>query len=112
MQRAKDADPGCKTLNAGHDVVLFRDDRGRLHHNVPTKYLPPKSMRDMDSEFGARQLAYAILASTGLVSDAWLPHLYDVFCYDFLCGPDAEPTTIRGADIRAWILEHTRRGDQ
>jgi hypothetical protein len=111
MLRIKATDPDAPTMPTDEHYVLVWDRKGRLHHNVPAKYLPPNSMRGMHAEFGARQLGYAILASTGLVSDAWLPHLYDVFCYDFLCGPDSEPTIIKGADVLAWIMEHTRRGD-
>jgi hypothetical protein len=112
MQRAKDADPECKTLIGGPDVVLVWDGKGRLHHNVSAHHFPPGSTPGTEADPVGLRLAVAILRSTGVVRPEWLPHLSPVFYDDFLRGMDADSAIIKGADIRAWIMEHTNRGDQ
>jgi hypothetical protein len=109
MMRIKATDPDAPTIPTGPDYVVVRDKRGRLHHNVSWGDLPLMDAPPEDPI--GFLLAHAIVRLSGMVRREWLPHLAPVFYDEFLRDVPDDGTIIRGSDVSAWIMEHTRRGD-
>jgi hypothetical protein len=113
MMRIKATDPDAPTMPTGPDYVVVRDRQGRLHHNVPgiscakrVGFLRPAVHRTPGRRLRSWNLARhppIDRPRRRTMGSGPGGMFYDEFLRDV---PD-DGTIIRGADVLAWIMEHT-----